>query len=350
MACADVVHAHTEQFRSWSSLEADIFRRRSVWNSDVTLSLEHRTLALHVIKRVMVDAAVLAGPLMAARSDACWFEAVQLFDLTSGDMAQVTPQRIVTRAIAVWMVTLKLSTSDVRKLSHEHTSHYALLASAVSTQLGGPAVSWQDVLREECGLLSSGARILRMPSVRSWLPTCIRCCECAMGRELGEASRAEALRLTTLWVGLIVRTAPSCPTSPSSRVASSTTCLALAAIGAIPADIVRPAGADEGRWRATLADVSAASQLHGDSTLGLSSQRAYGDDAQQLAAAGGRACSGADDGALLVGLESALGYCPGGLPASAADALTALAMGLAPQTPLFWLEASRLDHSPASSI
>lgn len=336
MACADAADAQTEQFRSWSSSEADAFRRRAVRNSDVTLSFEHRTLALHVIKRVMVDAAVLAGPLMAARSDACWFEAVQLFDLTSGDMAQATPQGIITRAIAAWMVSLKLSTSDVQKLSHDHTSHYALLASTFSTHLGGPDVTWQDVLREERALLLSN-RISNMPSVPSWLPTCLRCCECAIGRDLEEASRAEALRLTKLWVGLIVRTAPSCPTSPSSRVACSTTCLALAAIGAIPASIICPAGADERRWCATLADVSAASQLHGDSALGLSAQRAYGEDEQQFAAAGGRAGKQADDKALLERLERALGYDPGELPASAADALVALSLGLAPQTPLFWL-------------
>jgi len=268
----------------WEFCEASALDRNQ--GNSPAVPADVRAVALTLLGQAIAQAQV--DPQLCNVDPAeWWFQAVHLFDVSSSDLGNSVPSKILSRVLAAWVVRLKLATGTACAPGPDLRDLILCRASADSVTLGGQEFSWMEVLEEERNLLCFSVAAIPAPTVLCWTRLFLSRFEAAIAEDIHQLV-GDALKLINRWGALLVQSAPAYTSASPKFFACGLCSLSLVVVGCITAEAFCPFEVDGASWSADLSAVFSATGVVATSRAslpdGLSSlELATENDADDLA-------------------------------------------------------------------
>lgn len=223
-----------------------------------------RAAALDLVRQtIALGAAEAARSVAGAEAPvhgADWFQAARFLDSGAG-MREASPKKVLSRALASWSLSLKLATNQVRQLKPLTQRRIVACASKISDHFGDEEVTWEDVLVEERCLLTCATFSNSSQTLMCWISAYLRRFF-ELAADLSERPSDNVLCLAEWYAFAIVRGTQYGAGAPPQRVALGICGAALAALGLMLADDLRPPEETADDWNVTMAGMATA--VYGD--------------------------------------------------------------------------------------
>lgn len=242
-----------DQLLAWEGQQLAVLSRAE----KLQLDTPSRTLALQLI----AETVMMINKSVSPQPNVCWFDAVQLFDMSTADLVGAPKAKVVTRALAVCLASLKLASSNLQNRVPPAMQHHLVArAASFGAALGDGAVTLAGVEAEERQLLVEMGAGLLMPTVVAWIDSFwTRFDVATRGRFLDVIAVAKCLSRS--WAALCTwYTRPSADWSP--RATAEGICGAVAVVmRLVSLETLRAPDVQSEQWRQACEAVATASQV-----------------------------------------------------------------------------------------
>jgi hypothetical protein len=194
----------------------------------------------------------------------CWFQAARIFDdaiaaeealagakATQMQQPQVPVERLLTSAVAAWVIALKYEDADVTVAPAGKKYQLDALipsASRLSEQFGGQPITKEAVLAKERALFFASARDVCLPTPDQWFMLLTRRFEAITQGVLGE----EVVNAATSWATWVAMAgicrAPLSAEDRMQKMIVGTFGLLLIATGLVSPEKLMPSHVDPSQW------------------------------------------------------------------------------------------------------